>query len=169
MSEKAEETEDLIKSVTLPSRMDYVITPGKASTRFLLGMGQGRILGQRCPNCSKVYVPPRGSCTVCAVPTVEEVELPGTGTVTSFCVVNLQFYGQAMECPYVCACILLDDSDLPFFGLISEIPYEDVQPGLRVEAVWVDKKDLGPTFESIKYFRPTGEPDAPFESYKEHL
>ena len=30
---------------------------------------------------------------------------------------------------------------------------------MRVEAVWVDDADLGPNLESIKYFRPTGEPD----------
>ena len=32
--------------------------------------------------------------------------------------------------------------------------------GMRVEAVWVDDAELGPTIESIKWFRPTGEPDA---------
>ena len=41
--------------------------------------------------------------------------------------------------------------------------------GLRVEAVWVDPEDLGPTLASVKYFRPTGEPDADYESFKEYL
>ena len=36
----------------------------------------------------------------------------------------------------------------------------DVRIGMRVEAVWVDPADLGPTLESIRYFRPNGEPDA---------
>ena len=49
-------------------------------------------------------------------------------------------------------------------GLVQEIPYGDVRMGLRVEAVWVDDADLKPTLESIRYFRPTGEPDAPYES-----
>jgi hypothetical protein len=30
---------------------------------------------------------------------------------------------------------------------------------MRVEAVWVPDDELGPTMESIKWFRPTGEPD----------
>jgi len=54
-------------------------------------------------------------------------------------------------------------------GLIQEIPIEEIRMGLRVEAVWVAPEDLGPTMESVKYFRPNGEPDAPFESYKEYL
>ncbi len=162
-------SEEMIKSVTIPSRVSYRMTPGMATARFLKGMTDGRILAQRCPRCEKVYVPPRGSCATCAIPTEEEVELPGTGTVTSFCVVNLQFYGSALEVPYVCASVLLDGSDLPFFGMIGEIPYDQVRMGLRVEAVWVDPDKRGPTFESIKYFRPNGQPDAAFETYKEHL
>jgi uncharacterized OB-fold protein len=74
-----------------------------------------------------------------------------------------------MECPYVCALVLLDGADVAMFGLMQEMPYEEVEPGLRVEAVWVDDSELGTTLENIKYFKPTGEPDAPFESYKEHV
>jgi hypothetical protein len=40
---------------------------------------------------------------------------------------------------------------------------------MRVEAVWVEPGERGPTVESIRHFRPTGEPDAPFESFREHL
>jgi hypothetical protein len=41
--------------------------------------------------------------------------------------------------------------------------------GMRVKAVWVPDAELGPTLRSIRYFKPSGEPDAPFESYQEHL
>ena len=52
-------------------------------------------------------------------------------------------------------------------GLIQEVPIEEVRMGLRVEAVWAD--ELGPTMSSIKYWKPTGEPDADYETYKHHL
>ena len=58
-------------------------------------------------------------------------------------------------------------ADIPLFSLIQEIPFDQVRMGLRVEAVWAD--ELRPTLESIKYFKPTGEPDAEFESFREHL
>ena len=41
--------------------------------------------------------------------------------------------------------------------------------GMRVEAVWVDDDELQPNLASIKWWRPTGEPDAPYESYREHV
>ena len=41
--------------------------------------------------------------------------------------------------------------------------------GMRVEAVWVEDHRLAPTMTSIEFWRPTGEPDAPYESFREHV
>ncbi len=158
-----------IGKIITPIRLEYLVTPGEAPTRSLRGMKEGRLLGERCPNCSKVYMPPRGSCPMCAVPTSEQVELEHTGTVTTFCVVNVQFYGQVQEIPYVCASVLLDGADIPFFGVIQECPAAEVRMGMRVEAVWVDDDAREYSYTNIKYFRPNGEADAPYDSYKEHL
>ena len=45
-----------------PTRIDFAFTAGEAQSRFLRGLSSGKFLGQRCPVCHKVYVPPRGSC-----------------------------------------------------------------------------------------------------------
>ena len=158
-----------VRSVRTPIRLDYEYTPGSASSRFLRALAEKRIVGQRCPECRKVYVPPRGACPTDGVPTTDEVELPRTGTVTTFCVVNVQFYGQAMQVPYVSALILLDHSDIPIMHLLQEVEAADVHMGMRVEAVWVPDEELAPTLESIRWFRPTGEPDAPFEDYRDNV
>ena len=82
---------------------------------------------------------------------------------------NVPFYGQAMEIPYTSALILLDGSDIPIMHLIQEVAVDDVHIGMRVEAVWVPDDEIGPTLESIKYFRPTGEPDADCDTYKDNV
>lgn len=149
-----------VRSVRTPAALDYVFTAGEATTRFLTGIAAGRIMGERAPG-GKVYVPSRGADPQLGVPTSEQVEVAQVGTLTSFCVVNVAFYGQGMEIPYTTGLILLDGSDLPIMHLIQECPVEDVHIGMRVEAVWVDDADRGPTLESIRYFRPNGEPDHP--------
>ena len=83
--------------------------------------------------------------------------------------VNVPFAGQSIEIPYICGQILLDGANLSFMGLLQEIPIHEVRMGLRVEAVWVPPEELGPTLASVKYFRPNGEPDADYETYKEYL
>jgi uncharacterized OB-fold protein len=152
-----------------PIHVDYRFTAGLAQSRFLKGLSEGRFLGQRCPVCRKVYVPPRGSCPTDGVPTTDEVELGNTGTVTTYCVVNVPFQGQSIEIPYICAQILLDGANLAFMGLIQEIPADQIRMGMRVEAVWVERDQLGPTMASVRYFRPVDEPDAEYETYAEYL
>ncbi|MDT4894418.1 MAG: uncharacterized protein QOE97_3453 [Pseudonocardiales bacterium] len=138
-------------------------------TEYLLGLKQGRLLGQRCPACRKVYIPPRGACPVDGVPTEETVELPDRGVVTTFCIVNVPFYGQRITPPYVAAYVLLDGADIAFLHLILECDAVDVRMGMRVEAVWKPREEWDTGLHNIEYFRPTGEPDAPYDSFKEHL
>jgi len=149
-----------VRSVRTPAQLDYTFTAGDATTRFLRGITEKKIIGQKAEG-GRVYVPPRGADPELGQPTPIEVEVAQVGTVTSFCVVNLQFYGSVMEIPYTSALILLDGADLSIMHLIQEIPANEVRIGMRVEAVWRDDADIEPTLESIKWFRPTGEPDDP--------
>ena len=158
-----------VTTLSTPIRVEYAYTAGLAQSRFLTGISKGKILGMRCPVCRQVYVPARGSCPTDGVATTEEVELSHKGTVTTYCVVNVPFQGQSIEIPYICAQILLDGANIAFMGLIQEIPATEVRMGLRVEAVWVDPAERGLTMASIKHFRPTGEPDAEYDSFKAYL
>ena len=155
--------------VARPIRLDYEFTTGAAQARFLKALLQKKIIGQRCPECAKVYVPPRGSCPTCGVPTRDDVQVKDTGIVTTFCIVNIPFPGMAVKPPFAAASVLLDGADIAIFHLLQDVAVEDVRMGLRVQAVWVPDDELPSTMESIAYFKPTGEPDAPYESYKDHL
>ena len=163
------DTAEPVTIIDTPIELRYRFTAGKAQSRFLRGVQQGKLLGQRCPQCKKVYVSPRGACAACGVPTEEEVEVSDKGTVTTFCVVNVPFYDQKMEIPYVSATILLDGADIGLMHLIQECPAEDVHMGMRVEAVWKPPEERTPSLESISHFRPTGEPDADYETYAGHV
>jgi uncharacterized OB-fold protein len=157
-----------IKRIKAPVRIEYTVTAGQTLSRFLAGLVEGRLLGRRCPGCGKVYVPPRGACPTCALPAGEEVAVSDAGTVTTFCVVNVPFEGQTVKLPYVYASILLDGADIPLLHLVN-MPAEDARMGMRVKAEWVPPGERRATLESIRWFLPTSEPDAPFESYQEHL
>lgn len=160
---------EAVGSIRTPIKLEYTYTAGQAPSRFLRGIAQGRILGQRCPECKKVYVPPRGGCPRCGVPTEEEVQVSDKGTVTTFCITRIPSQALSVEVPYVAAHILLDGADIPFLHLIGDCPVDDVRMGMRVQAVWVPPEEFKPTLENIRFFRPIEEPDAPFDSYKEHL
>ena len=158
-----------VTGFTQPVRLEYQYTPGIAMSRFLRQIAEGRIVGQRCPTCSRVYVPPRsGACPRCGVPTGEEVAVGDVGTVTTFCIVNVPFSG-SIPIPYVAAAVLLDGADIPFTTLLQEVETGDVRMGMRVKAEWVPDEERKPTMENIKYFKPTGDPDVPIDQVLEAL
>ncbi|MFI9024542.1 Zn-ribbon domain-containing OB-fold protein [Streptomyces sp. NPDC053560] len=152
---------DAVSVVTLPARLDYTYGPGRAQTAYLRALAERRIVGERCPECAKVYVPPRGACPTCGVPTGERVEVGPKGTVTTYCIVNIKAKGLDIEVPYVYAHIALDGAGLALHGRIAGIPYDQVRMGMRVEPVWKDGQRWP------DHYRPTGEPDADYDTYKE--
>ena len=158
-----------VKSIVTPTRLEYEYTAVGAQARFLDEISRGRIFGQRCPECRKVYVPARGACPRCGVPTREPVIVPDRGTVTTFCVVRVPSENIHLKLPFVAAHILLDGADIPFFGVVQECPVEKIRIGMRVQAVWVPKEELAPTLQSIRWFKPIDEPDVPFEKLGEHI
>jgi uncharacterized OB-fold protein len=149
-----------VTRVSTPARLDYDFTAGRATTTFLRGITQHKILGEACPICHKVYVPSRGACPSHGVPTSEVVELAGPGVLVSYCVVNVAFHGSVMELPYVGGLIQLEGADMFLMHLIQEASPDDVRIGQWVEPVWVDDDELAPTLESIRYFRPLDRADA---------
>jgi uncharacterized OB-fold protein len=158
-----------VQIVTTPLSLRVQHSASPQETKYLLALQDGRLVGQRCPQCGKVYIPPRGACPVDGVPTTDEVELPDRGIVTTFCIVNVPFYGQKIKPPYVAAYVLLDGADIAFLHLILDCPAEDVRMGLRVQAVWRPREEWEPGLQNISHFRPTGEPDAPYDSFRDHL
>jgi uncharacterized OB-fold protein len=152
---------DPVTGITAPARLDYTYAPGRAQSRYLRALADHKTIGERCPSCRKVYVPPRGACPTCGVATDTQVEVGPRGTVTTFCIVNIKAKNLDIEVPYVYAHIALDGADLALHARIGGIPYDRVRMGLRVEPVWSEDGRFP------DHYRPTGEPDADYDSYKE--
>ncbi|MFJ4537092.1 Zn-ribbon domain-containing OB-fold protein [Streptomyces tibetensis] len=159
----AGEFEDPVTGIVAEARLDYTYSPGRAQTAYINALSGRRTVGERCPSCRKVYVPPRGACPTCGVATIEQVEVGPRGTVTTFCIVNIKARNLDIEVPYVYAHIALDGAGLALHGRIGGIPYDEVRMGLRVEPVWTE----GARYPD--HYRPTGEPDADYDTSKELL
>ncbi|MFE0677542.1 Zn-ribbon domain-containing OB-fold protein [Streptomyces sp. NPDC058867] len=160
------EFENPVTGIVAPARLDYTYSPGRAQSAYIAALADRRNVGERCPSCRKVYVPPRGACPTCGVATTEQVEVGPGGTVTTFCIVNIKARNvdnADIEVPYVYAHIALDGAGLALHGRIAGIPYDQVRMGLRVEPVWTE----GARYPD--HYRPTGEPDADYDTYRELL
>ena len=135
MSETAAEPVTIVET---PIRLDFSYTPGVAASRFLRSLEKGEIVGQRCPKCRKVYMPPRGACSMCGVATDEELTLSGKGTVCTFCVTRIPTPG--LDAPYVSAWIRLDGADTALLAAVDCGSADGIRTGARVRARWADER-----------------------------
>lgn len=162
--------DDPVTMVTTPTHVAYRYTPGEAAEPFLRGTTERRLLGRRCSSCGKVYLPPRGVCSMCgAAFTDEQVEVDDVGTVATFAIVNVNFASREIDLPYAAVEVLFDGADITSQFLLTGVPHDEVRMGLRVRAVWKEGDDLEPTLSNIDHVEPTGEPDASLESYEEAI
>jgi uncharacterized OB-fold protein len=164
----AENAQEPVTGIVTPFRLEYRRSAGEATTRYLLGLAEHKIIGGRAPSSDEIYAASRGTDPKTGEPTSIEVEVQDRGTIATFCVVNIPGLSElAPEVPYVSAQILLDGANNTFFGLIRGVPVEEVRMGMRVQAVWAD--ELVADHTSIKWWEPTGEPDADYETYRGYL
>ncbi len=155
--------------IQTPVRLDYTVFASRNLTTYLRAIADKRIVGGRCPSCHKVYLPARGACPTCGVPAIEPVQVADCGTITTFCIISIPFDNAPFPPPYAAIAVLLDGADMPIFHLLRGIPPEQTRMGMRVRAVWVPDDELAPTLSSIRWFEPSGEPDAAFETIASHL
>ena len=160
-------TQPPVTMLYTPVRLEYTVTAGRHLSSYLRAIAGKRIIGGRCPSCQKVYLPPRGACPTCGVPATLETQVADVGTITTFCVIRIPFEAAPFPPPYIAVAILLDGADMPIFHLLRGA--DEARMGMRVRAVWVPDDQLSPTLASIRWFEPTGEPDAAYEAIASHL
>ncbi|MGX9674839.1 Zn-ribbon domain-containing OB-fold protein [Mycobacterium sp. HM-7] len=165
---------DPVTMLVVPSSIEIQHTASLPESTFLRGLQEGKLLGGRTKvgrdgKPGPVLFPPKEADPATGLELDEFVELVDRGTVTTFAIINIPFAGQRIKPPYVAAYVLLDGADIPFLHLVTEIDAADVRMGMRVEAVWKPREEWGLGIDNISHFKPSGEPDADYDSYKHHL
>jgi uncharacterized OB-fold protein len=160
---------DPVTMLVSPSAIEIQHTASLPESAFLRALEQGKLLGGRTGDDGKVYFPPREANPATGKQLDQFIELSDKGTVTTFAIINIPFAGQRIKPPYVAAYVLLDGADIPVLHLVSDIDANEVRMGMRVQAVWKPREEWGLGIDNIEYFRPTGEPDADYDTYKHHL
>ena len=168
-SEADDKTNQPVTVLACPISLDYAYSAGQSASRFLRAIAEGKLLGQRCPVDGRVYFPSRGACPMHGVTFGDDaVELSDKGTIVTFSIVRVPSQNIALPLPYITVNVLLDGADTILIHVL-DAKLEDVHMGMRVQAVWKPKEEWTTSTANILYFRPIDEPDARYESYKEHI
>ncbi|UQS24784.1 Zn-ribbon domain-containing OB-fold protein [Amycolatopsis thermalba] len=125
---------------------NYDVHLGATWGRFMTGLTERKILANRCPDCSRVFVPPQAYCESFFVRTGDWLELPPEGVVEAFPVAWQSFRGGPTP-PYAIAGIRLEGASTLLMHYVQGLDLSDssgvreqLPPGTRVRAVWAEER-----------------------------
>jgi hypothetical protein len=131
-------------------------TFGLAGERFFRAIkDEGKILGTRCSNCERTYVPAALFCERCLDQMDEWVDVGTTGEVHTFTLLYENYDGSPREDPEIVAFVKLADGGL--IHHLDGVDPEDVFIGMQVEAVFKPKAKREGSILDITHFKPVGE------------
>jgi uncharacterized OB-fold protein len=145
------EEEILIGEKDFDSIFNY--TAGIVRSKFLTEIRDNRkIVGTKCHHCEMVWVPARSTCIKCFSILKDFVEVSDIGTITTYSVINCSQPFYNAKPPFVFGIIELDGASTGLVHLIGEIDLEDLSTGMKVQAVFKEKR-IGSILD-IEYFKP---------------
>lgn len=134
-------------------RWKYWHHAGSVRSRFLVELRNNKkIMGTRCPQCNRVYVPARSTCLICFSQLDEWVEVNDRGIVMTYTIVYQEEPPYPLPSPFAYGIIKLDGSDTGLVHILGEIEPENIKIGMQVKAVFKEKREG--SILDIKYFRP---------------
>jgi uncharacterized OB-fold protein len=143
-------------TITSELEQPYSYSLGRYGERLVRELrDHKKIVGSKCPQCGRVYLPPRQVCGRCFKRMDEFVEVSTKGTIDSFTVVHFSFIdpetGEKRPVPYGFGRIMLDGAYSGFVHFLEESNLDKLKIGLRVEAVFEEKRTGN--FRDIKHFK----------------
>lgn len=135
---------------------DFKWRLGPYWSRFLAEMRDNeKFMAVKCPECGKVYFPPRQVCGACFAEMNEWVEVGPEGELKGFTIVRFPYIdpnvGTLVPTPLTDVFVRLDGADTNFMHHLKETEEEEIEVGMRVTPVWADKP-RPTTVHALKHF-----------------
>lgn len=136
---------------------DYNFWVGKYMDKFYDGLESKQVLGNKCPTCNKVFVPPRKVCGVC-FKTIDLdngwIELNDTGTLLNFTTTRIvvsEAGKKELPDEVIIGMVQFDGSDTAVVYPLLDVQDKDLTIGMKVQVVWNDELKGHP--KDIRGFR----------------
>ena len=154
-----EQKQELLEIHSGEAEQPFHYAVGRHGSKFLQELkNHKRLVGIRCPNCTKVYVPPRQVCGPCFKEMHELVEVSPEGTLVAYTILRFSFLdpetGKQKPVPYGYGFVRLDGADNLFQHFVEIRDESKVKIGARVRAVF--EKERKGTLIDIRHFEVIG-------------
>ncbi len=124
-------------------KADFAFWVGRYMDKFYDGLEQKKILGNKCPHCGDVFVPPRKICGKCnvVIPIDQNwVDLANTGTLVTFTITPYRVSDRRARKakPQIVGMVNIDGSNTSIvYPLLKMVP-EEIKTGMKLKIEWVE-------------------------------
>ena len=128
-------------------------TYGLGGERFFRAIKEdARILGTRCPNCDRLYVPGVIFCERCMNSLDDWIDVGTTGEIHTYTILEKGYDGLTLEQPELIAFVKIGDGGL--LHRVSGINPDELEIGMEVEAIFKPAQEREGSITDILYFTP---------------
>jgi len=132
-------------------RADFAFWVGQYMDRFYDALENKKFIGNKCPECGNIFVPPRKICGKCnkTIPLDKNwVDLPETGTLLNYTVTYYKVNERTtrkVKKPQIIGMIQIDGSNTGIVYRLLNVDPDDVKVGMKVKVVWEEKTKGDPS------------------------
>jgi len=101
---------------------------------FIDYLEDGKVMGNKCNDCGRVFFPPRADCYQCLTSNMDWFEISGTGKLITYSKLEYAPVGFGDDLPYAIA--VLDYGEFKVFGRIaSDLSENEIKVGMEMKTV----------------------------------
>ncbi|MCP4761629.1 MAG: hypothetical protein GY870_07595 [archaeon] len=125
-------------------RAEFNFWVGKYLNKFYDNLQNKKIVGNKCPKCSDVFVPPRQVCGKCNEKlSLDEnwIDLPNTGVLVNFTQTKWKVTerGSRKSKDQIIGMIQIDGSNTALIFKLLDINFADLKIGMKFKIKWADE------------------------------
>jgi len=132
-------------------RAEFSFWVGQYMDKFYDAFENKKIIGNKCPKCGKVFVPPRKICGECNETIIIDknwVELPNTGTLLNYTITYYRVSdraGRKTKNLQIVGMFQIDGSDTAIIYRLLNITPEELEIGMKVKIEWEENPKGNPS------------------------
>jgi uncharacterized OB-fold protein len=126
-------------------RAEFSFWVGRYMDKFYDAFEGKKIIGNKCPKCEKVFVPPRKLCGECHEEIAFDknwVDLPDRGTLLNYTITPYRINDRGsrkVKKPQIIGMIQIEGSDTAIVYRLMEMEPEKISIGMKVKVEWEEK------------------------------
>ncbi|MFX1364288.1 MAG: Zn-ribbon domain-containing OB-fold protein [Promethearchaeota archaeon] len=134
-----------------PVRAEFAFWVGQYMDKFYDALENKKIIGNKCPKCGNVFVPPRKICGECNEKLSlndDWIDLTDIGVLKNYTVTNYKVSDRSsrkVKKPQIIGMVQIDGSNSAIVYRLLDLEPKDVKIGMKLKIVWQEKTKGDPS------------------------